>query len=169
VVRAEKIGDEAVTAAAERLRELYRERDEHLAELECRHEARQQVVVGPGMKQCSACGEAKSPEDFYRYVRRKDGLSDWCKACQSRYNRFFHVSHARNVRFHASLRRFGRRRAIEVGIPLELGRPGEMYRCKTCGEEKPRTPEHFYRDLGRSDGLRARCKTCANARRSQRP
>jgi 5-methylcytosine-specific restriction endonuclease McrA len=34
--------------------------------------------------------------------------------------------------------------------------------CKGCGAELPNTPEFFYRDRGRSDGLQAKCKPCKN-------
>jgi 5-methylcytosine-specific restriction endonuclease McrA len=34
--------------------------------------------------------------------------------------------------------------------------------CKGCGAELPNTPEFFYRDRGRSDGLQGKCKPCKN-------
>jgi len=32
--------------------------------------------------------------------------------------------------------------------------------CIRCGTEKPATPEFFYRDNRRSDGLHVYCKVC---------
>ncbi len=34
--------------------------------------------------------------------------------------------------------------------------------CKGCGAGLQNTPEFFYRDRGRSDGLQAKCKPCKN-------
>ena len=35
-----------------------------------------------------------------------------------------------------------------------------LKRCRKCGEEKPATPEYFYRDKQRADGVYVYCKTC---------
>lgn len=40
--------------------------------------------------------------------------------------------------------------------------PGSPKVCKGCGAELPNTPEFFYRDKGRKDGLQAKCKPCKN-------
>ncbi|MGZ4659718.1 MAG: endonuclease VII domain-containing protein [Arthrobacter sp.] len=40
------------------------------------------------------------------------------------------------------------------------GNAGNVKRCPACGESKPATPEYFYRDKHRPDGLTPRCKVC---------
>lgn len=38
-----------------------------------------------------------------------------------------------------------------------------LYRCRTCGQELPRTPEFFHRRSDAPDGLRTHCKACHHA------
>lgn len=35
--------------------------------------------------------------------------------------------------------------------------------CSRCGQPFPRTPQYFYRDAQKPDGLRPNCKSCSNA------
>lgn len=37
-------------------------------------------------KKCSRCGLEKSPEDFYRSSKTKDGRAYWCRSCMSKKN-----------------------------------------------------------------------------------
>lgn len=39
------------------------------------------------MKTCTKCGVEKHPVAFYAQSHRRDGLSPWCKACNSAYSR----------------------------------------------------------------------------------
>ena len=40
-------------------------------------------------KECSKCGEVKARELFARHSKYKDGLSCWCKSCQSEYRKSY--------------------------------------------------------------------------------
>lgn len=43
------------------------------------------------MKHCPKCNSTKDDADFYREVKRPDGLSGWCKRCFSAHNKVMYL------------------------------------------------------------------------------
>jgi hypothetical protein len=56
---------------------------------ERRDRYREKVATEPSLiaekKKCSKCGEVKGSDDFYRNNSSSDGLTQYCKACTSKY------------------------------------------------------------------------------------
>lgn len=95
-------------------------------------------------KQCSACGEFKALDAFYRHPRTKDRLNGTCKSCMNRRTR-------------------QRRAAIGAALQPRVARHSK--RCYACGVEKPASA--FQRNRTKSDWLRDDCRECANERRKR--
>jgi len=85
-------------------------------------------------KQCTACKEYKTLDNFSMNRRAKDGLTYWCRQCRSIKNRD---------------------RPKPTVVPV-LFKP-----CFECGEVKPASS--YGVDNKSKDGLQRRCKPCKNA------
>lgn len=78
------------------------------------------------MKECSRCKESKSPDDFHKSSRMKDGLQSSCKSCmaesykRSRGNRLDHYKAVQATRNVANTARFQEWKAGQ--------------KCQCCGE-----------------------------------
>jgi len=47
---------------------------------------------------CLKCKQAKSPNEFYKATRRKNGLTQWCKDCSSQYHAEYHQTHKERLK-----------------------------------------------------------------------
>ena len=122
------------------------------------------------MKRCTKCGVEKpaTTQYFYYVARTREHLESSCQECRKAYQRAYHR------RFPAVMKRGTikaqrqnravRRAALERGVKVQLGRPGQEHRCAKCGESKPRTEEFFGMHLRNPDGLNYTCRVCCNER-----
>jgi hypothetical protein len=84
------------------------------------------------MKVCTRCREAKSPDDFNRSTRNRDGLHAYCRSCQRDHYRENSERHGKNVRRSARAR-IARLREMVV-VRLRAG-------CVDCGNQDIRVLE----------------------------
>lgn len=49
------------------------------------------------MKKCTRCGVEKPKSEFSKHARSKDGLSNWCKACASQYDKEYREKHKAEI------------------------------------------------------------------------
>jgi HNH endonuclease len=92
-------------------------------------------------KVCRDCGEEKELGEFYKAKDRKDGRDTRCGVCTEK------IAKARNEKI----------------IKLNEKRTDfpKKKKCSTCHKIKS-TTKHFYFDLSKKDGYKARCKECRN-------
>lgn len=55
------------------------------------------------MKQCSKCGEWKTPIVFSKNKKCKDGLSTWCKECVKKYNKQYKKDNKQKIKINKKL------------------------------------------------------------------
>jgi len=101
------------------------------------------------MKRCTRCKKLKDDSEFYKKLNHKDGLSYWCRKCESEYAR---ERYNRNRK--RSRRYFGyeERHRVVDGV--------KQKRCSRC--KKWRAESTFYRKSKHKDGLAVWCKECAD-------
>lgn len=75
------------------------------------------------MKQCSKCGESKSPDNFYKQPTKLDGLDATCKSCRKE---------ARASRYHAG----GKQKEREYQSANKSKRQGYWLACDAKPERK---------------------------------
>lgn len=97
-------------------------------------------------KICSKCDEEKPRSEFYKSSTTRDGVSSWCKSCDTS---------ARRQRCLAN--KLKNTNSVDVtGVKV----------CSMCKLEKPKS--EFYKNAVTRDGLMHRCKSCASASYKQR-
>jgi hypothetical protein len=101
------------------------------------------------MKQCTKCKKWKDESQFYVKSRHKDGLSYWCRKCESEYAR---VRYNRNGRRSRRYFRYEERHRVVRGLKEK--------RCSRCKKWRPEA--QFYRRTRHKDGLSVWCKECAD-------
>ncbi len=109
-----------------------------------RYEERHRIVRTIKEKLCSRCKQWKYESEFYKGRRSRDGLSLWCKECQSKRLERKRKGARRNVRHE------DRHRVVE-GIKQKS--------CRKCKRWK--NESEFYKSRSRKDGLTGRCKKCS--------
>lgn len=99
-------------------------------------------------KWCPECGYSKPRSEFFRDRRAKDGLTSYCKPCQTRRNA---ESKARRA----------------AGQRIEKRRPPRVLRdwrdektCPICGETRPL--EQFPANRSAARGIGSYCRPCHN-------
>jgi 5-methylcytosine-specific restriction endonuclease McrA len=66
-------------------------------------------------KECRKCGEVKDVSEFNKHRRRKDGLSDWCKTCQSDYYKVWRKSNKERLsEYHTTWCEDNRERWLQI-------------------------------------------------------
>jgi hypothetical protein len=101
------------------------------------------------MKQCSRCNEWKDENEFYKRSRYKNGLSYWCRKCESEYARQRYNRDGRRLKKYF---RYEERHRVVANVPEK--------RCRRCRKWKPES--HFYKKRKHKDGLAVWCKECAD-------
>jgi hypothetical protein len=101
------------------------------------------------MKQCTRCKKRKDESEFSKKRKHKDGLSYWCKKCESEYAR---ERYNREGRPSKRYYRFQERHRIVKRV--------KQKRCSRCRKWKPQS--EFYRKHRHKDGLAVWCKQCAD-------
>ena len=48
------------------------------------------------VKQCTKCKEVKAVSEYYKDVKKKDGLNIYCKCCQKEMNRLQNIKIGKN-------------------------------------------------------------------------
>ena len=94
-------------------------------------------------KNCSACGEVKSIDEFHDHASRKDGKHNQCKSCAKEY------CDQRAAKF----KRGGYKVIAEK-------------KCCMCGQFRHK--DHFNKDASKSDGKQTKCKACEKELKAQR-
>jgi len=120
------------------------------------------------VKQCTKCGQTKSPSAFCRDRTRLDGYHPWCTECKVQNN------HQRRLCTDPEARKREAERQ-QRAVWLQQG----LRQCSRCRQVKPL--EAFYRNRADASGRRDWCKECvteyssapvararANARRRER-
>lgn len=109
-------------------------------------------------KKCTRCQVEKPRSEFYRHVRRADGLSSSCKECEQQYKKKSHVREANRLYYHhnpAYKADVKRRAKIHDETHIEQRRAhkrvywalvyGKLIRpdaCSRCGDDKRRIEGH---------------------------
>jgi hypothetical protein len=101
------------------------------------------------MKKCSKCGKVKDESKFYKKARNKDGLSYWCRDCESEYARKRYNKDGKRIRRYM---RYEERHRVVSGVREK--------RCSLCKKWKPE--RQYYKRSRHKDGLAVWCKECAN-------
>lgn len=101
------------------------------------------------MKRCTKCKKKKDESKFCKRSRHKDGLSYWCKACESEYAR---KRYSRDGKRPRKYLRYEERHRVVSGVPEK--------RCRRCKKWKPEG--EFYKKSKHKDGLAIWCKKCAD-------
>ena len=107
-------------------------------------EDRHRVIRGFKEKLCSHCKQWKYYSSFYKNSQSKDGLSLWCKECESK-----RTEHKRNSD-RKYLRYEDRHRTVK-GIKQKL--------CIKCSKWK--VESEFHKDRSSKDGINSSCKECS--------
>lgn len=109
-----------------------------------------QRVFGDQVR-CSRCKSIKHKSMFYPSKSTSDGLSKWCKECNSEVSkeRYWKKKGGKDTR-----EKFPRKQ--EGGL-----------RCSTCGFVKPYT--EFHKNTSRPDGYGGECKYCTDVVRFENP
>ena len=96
------------------------------------------------MLRCSKCKIEKGNEHFSKNKRNRTGYNNWCKEC-----------HLENRKGKQLLPLQDAQKFLE-----DLESTGELFTCKSCGEEK--TAKHFYfkRDYGTVKLSTSNCREC---------
>jgi hypothetical protein len=89
------------------------------------------------MKQCTKCKKQKDESEFCKRSRHKDGLSYWCKACESEYAR---KRYSRDGKRPRKYLRYNERHRVVKGV----------------------AQKQFYKKSKHKDGLAIWCKKCAD-------
>ena len=101
------------------------------------------------MKQCSKCNKWKDESEFYERGRYKDGLSYWCRKCESEYDRErYNKGEGRLKKYF----RYEERHRVVNGVREK--------RCRRCKKWRPES--QFYKKRRHKDGLAVWCKECAD-------
>jgi hypothetical protein len=101
------------------------------------------------MKQCTKCKEMKSENKFCKRKRHKDGLSCWCKECESAYARERYDRMRKRQRRYL---RYEERHRVYGGVKQKI--------CSRCKKWRPEAK--FYKKLRHKDGLSVWCKECSD-------
>jgi hypothetical protein len=101
------------------------------------------------MKQCTKCKNMKSENKFCQRKRNKDGLSCWCKECESTYARERYDRMRNRQRRYL---RFEDRHRVTGGVKQKI--------CSRCKKWRPEAK--FYKKLRHKDGLSVWCKECSD-------
>ena len=101
------------------------------------------------MKQCTKCEKLKDESEFYRKSRNKDGLSYWCRECESDYARRRYNRGGRRLKKYL---RYEERHRVVGGVKEK--------RCSRCKKWRPES--RFYKRIRHKDGLAVWCKECAD-------
>lgn len=102
----------------------------------------------PPLRRCTKCLQEfpATPEYFFRRTASKSGLQAVCRECASKY--------------------YTQRNRAKGHKPKNyLLIEGNERRCIKCHQWKTNTPEYFYRDASKADGISPICKTCANTQK----
>lgn len=112
-------------------------------------------------KTCKCCKENLPAAFFYKKEKSPDGLQDWCKYCQNKYNsdRLKRQSKKRHLRNLKRLSTYQLRDGLEYKF-VEPKRNGQYrnkiaYKCLNCGKEVISTIETAYQK-------RFNCDSCNN-------
>jgi hypothetical protein len=102
------------------------------------------------MKRCSKCKKSKDESEFYRKPRHKDGLSYWCRKCESEYsrNKYYKKRGGRSRKYLS----YEERHRVVKGVPEK--------RCSRCRKWRPES--RYYRKSKHKDGLAIWCKECSD-------
>jgi len=101
------------------------------------------------MKQCTRCKKWKDESEFYKKQRHKDGLSYWCRKCESEYAC---ECYRRGVGRSRKYFSYEERHRVVNGVKEK--------RCRRCKKWKPES--QFYKRRRHKDGLAVWCKECAD-------
>ncbi|MHC4623510.1 MAG: hypothetical protein ACYS4W_06360 [Planctomycetota bacterium] len=101
------------------------------------------------MKRCTKCKKVKQPSEFYKKGRNKDGLSYWCKSCESEYARKRYNKEGRRLKKYY---RYEECHRVVDGVKEK--------RCRRCGMWKAES--RYYKKGKHKDGLAVWCKECAD-------
>lgn len=111
------------------------------------------------MKRCTKCGEEKNEGEFNKDKRKKDGLSNHCKKCKSKYYRSHKEKNKKGIAGRKPMSASDAKRqdrqvgAIPVGKYINSYTPRE-YRCTLCKRTFFRRPAMLW-------NLKAiNCKNC---------
>ena len=105
--------------------------------------------IGGKMRQCSKCQKWKDESEFYKKQTHKDGLSYWCKKCESEYAlEYYRRGVGRSKRY----LRFEERHRVVDGVKEK--------RCRKCKKWRPES--QFYKKRRHKDGLAVWCKKCSD-------
>ena len=95
-------------------------------------------------RECTRCGEIKSPAEFQSDAHKRDGLYSQCRAC----------CREKDARKHA------KRKARNEG--RDPYSDPSLKRCSDCGRDLPR--REFSRNATQADGLDNMCRDCCRER-----
>lgn len=84
------------------------------------------------MRQCTRCGKEKPVDDFYKTIKRKDGVHPWCKECCRQDAKKFYKRNPDPYRKRASACRKQRQQKLLA----EADRIKQEVGCKACGEKR---------------------------------
>ncbi len=82
------------------------------------------------LKTCCTCRANKSPSDFNRRARSKDGLQQICRECSAERSRLYYQTHTEGHRDVVRKRRAEKRRTFKQRVD-EIR---QRYGCRVCGE-----------------------------------
>ena len=91
------------------------------------------------MKQCTKCKQTKSPAEFSKHCRFRDGLQSQCKACRN-------AASKNRIKYKPDY--------------------SAMKQCTKCKQTK--APTEFSKNCEKRDGLKSQCKVCRNAAHKKR-
>jgi hypothetical protein len=98
-------------------------------------------LAPPPTKRCPDCRAWKSPADFSRNARARDGRQTYCKECLAQ--RIAAWNRANHDRYY-----------------LDRGDGEQLKRCQWCGRARPR--REFYHQVGTRDGRFGICRDCVS-------